>query len=83
MMLVGTSRMKDPSLHEPSKKILQIGPIKPAFLDESPQKGQSTPTHHQGKPKPRGNQALETSENRTQKQLGNPTSIDFPGTSCH
>lgn len=40
------ARMKDPSLHEwhePSKSYKwRLGPIKPAFLDKSPQKGQST-----------------------------------------
>ena len=30
----------------------RLGPVKPAFLDGSPQKGQNTPTHHQSKPKP-------------------------------
>lgn len=36
------ARMKDPSLHEPSNKVLKMKTWSCSFLDESPQKGQST-----------------------------------------
>lgn len=39
---INRARMKDPSLHEPSKKVLQMKTWSCSFLDESPQKGQST-----------------------------------------
>lgn len=44
--------MKDPSLHEPSKKVLEMHTcVVLAFLDGSPQKGQNTTSLPITKPK--------------------------------